>query len=119
MMSGGSVFLIVGVMAIVLAVKTESCLEIKKGTKQGKTLTVEGCQRKTFLKEEGVVTAEQSSEEAGCVSAQEPAKTVKQAMKSLQIGIAFVPIFGCVGSNPTPVAMSERVLERLELFSNI
>ena len=111
MMSGGSVFLIVDVMATVLAVETESCLEIKKGTKQGKTLTVECCQRKAFLKEEGV--------QVGCVTAQEPVKTVKQAMSGLQIGIAFVPIFGCVGSNPTPVTMSERVLERLELFSNI
>ena len=92
MMSGGSVFLIVGVLATVLSVKAESCLEIKREAKQGKTLTVECCQRKAFLKEEGVVTAEHSLEEAGCETAQGPAKTTKPGMSGLQIGIAFAMI---------------------------
>ena len=91
----------------------------KEGNQAGKDPDCEVLLAKAFLKEEEVVTAEQSLEEAGCVTAQDPAKTVKQAMNGLQIGIAFVPIFGCVSSNPTPVTMSERVLDRLELFSNI
>ena len=92
MMSSGSVFLVVIILDTVVAVKMEDCLEMKREMKQGKTLTVECCQLKALLKEDGRVTAEQSVEAAGCITAQDPTKAAKKKMSGWQIGIAFAMI---------------------------
>ena len=92
MKSSGSVFLVVIILATVVVVEMDDCLEMKRELKQVKTLTVECCQLKALLKEDGQVTAEQSVEAAGCVTAQEPTKAAKKQMSGWQIGIAFAMI---------------------------